>query len=707
MNTTNILLIPLLPFFAFLLLGLFGKSFFKNKAGFVGCALMLVSFLISAVTASVYFFREGKVDGVFQQMVPFEINWLTFGNGLSIDMGLLLDPISMMMILVVTFISLMVHVFSLSYMKGEDRFHIYYAFLGLFTFSMLGLVLSSNIFQIYIFWELVGVSSFLLIGFFYQKSSAMAAAKKAFIVTRFADLGFLIGILLLSGQAGTLDFIELISKLTTPGDTLASATAASFLGISALTWGLALVFMGAAGKSAMFPLHIWLPDAMEGPTPVSALIHAATMVVAGVFLVARLYPVYAYSGSSFIHYIDDIGAFTAMFAAFIACTQTDIKRVLAYSTISQIGFMMFALGLVPADPSANHLGYTASMFHLFTHAIFKALLFLGAGAVIHYVHSNEMKDMGGLARKMPVTHLMFLFACLAISGVPPFAGFFSKEEILLTAWENNTVIFWMALITSGLTAFYMFRLYFMIFWNKRAEQDGHHANTGGVDLPGHHANTGGVDLPGYHANTGGVDVPGHRANTGGVVAPGHHASGDGVHAQQHHPKKEGDLFLLAPLVILGIGSVVAGFIPFGEFVSASRKPLETSLHLQFSITPVVVALIGIALASWMYRKKTDLPERLSKTMGGVYKAAKHKFYIDELWLGFTKGVLFNLIAKPAAWVDRNLVDGGVKATGLGMEWISDRIKGLQSGKVQQYGLFFLFGVIIIVSVYVFKLAPWR
>lgn len=664
MNTTNIVLIPLLPFLSFLLLGLFGKSFFRNKAGLVGFVLMLVSFLISAVTASVYFFREGKVDGVFQQMVPFEISWLTFGNGLSIDMGLLLDPISMMMILVVTFISLMVHVFSLSYMKGEDRFHIYYAFLGLFTFSMLGLVLSSNIFQIYIFWELVGVSSFLLIGFFYQKSSAMAAAKKAFIVTRFADLGFLIGILLLSGQAGTLDFIELISKLTTPGDTLASATAASFLGISALTWGLALVFMGAAGKSAMFPLHIWLPDAMEGPTPVSALIHAATMVVAGVFLVARLYPVYAYSGSSFIHYIDDIGAFTAMFAAFIACTQTDIKRVLAYSTISQIGFMMFALGLVPADPSATHLGYTASMFHLFTHAIFKALLFLGAGAVIHYVHSNEMKDMGGLARKMPVTHLMFLFACLAISGVPPFAGFFSKEEILLTAWENNTVIFWMALITSGLTAFYMFRLYFMIFWNKRAEQDGHRANTGGVDVPGHHA-------------------------------------------QQHHPKKEGDLFLLAPLVILGIGSVVAGFIPFGEFVSASRIPLQTSLHLQFSITPVAVAFIGIALASWMYRKKTDLPERLSKTMGGVYKAAKHKFYIDELWLGFTKGVLFNLIAKPAAWVDRHVVDGIVGATGSGMEWISDRIKGLQSGKVQQYGLFFLFGVIIIVSVYFFKMVPWR
>jgi NADH-quinone oxidoreductase subunit L len=661
MNLMNILLIPLLPFLSFLLLGLFGKSFFKNKAGLVGVIVMLVSFLISAVTAATYFFREGKVDGVFQQMVPFELNWLTFGNGLSIDMGLLLDPISMMMILVVTFISLMVHVFSLSYMKGEERFHIYYAFLGLFTFSMLGLVLSSNLFQIYIFWELVGVSSFLLIGFFYQKSSAMAAAKKAFIVTRFADLGFLIGILLLSGQAGTLDFMELISKLSTPGETLASAAGASFLGISALTWGLALVFMGAAGKSAMFPLHIWLPDAMEGPTPVSALIHAATMVVAGVFLVARLYPVYAYSGSSFIHYIDDIGAFTAMFAAIIACTQTDIKRVLAYSTISQIGFMMFALGLMPADTSATHLGYTASMFHLFTHAIFKALLFLGAGAVIHYVHSNEMKDMGGLAKKMPVTHLMFLFACLAISGIPPFAGFFSKEEILLAAWENNPLIFWMALLTSGLTAFYMFRLYFMIFWNKPAHE-------------------------------GGSVEQDH----------GHHA-----HESGHHPKKEGDLFLLAPLVILGIGSVVAGFIPFGEFVSASRKPLETSLHLQFSITPVAVALLGIALSSRMYRKRTDLPDRMSRTMGGLYTAAKNKFYIDELWLGFTKGVLFNLIAKPAAWVDRHVVDGIVSATGSGMEWISYKIKGLQSGKVQQYGLFFLFGVIIIVSVYVLKMVPWR
>jgi NADH-quinone oxidoreductase subunit L len=645
MNTTNLLLIPLLPLLSFVLLGLTGKAY-KAKAGLVGTLLMLLSFVIAVVTASAYFFNEGMQNGQYQQLKPFLMPWLSFANGLVIEMGLLVDPLSMVMIFVVTFISLMVHIFSLSYMKGDERFHVYYAFLGLFTFSMLGLVLSSNIFQIYIFWELVGVSSFLLIGYFYQKSSALAAAKKAFIVTRFADLGFLIGILLLSSQAGTLDFLELINKLTTPGDTLTSALATTFLGFSALSWGLALVFMGAAGKSAMFPLHIWLPDAMEGPTPVSALIHAATMVVAGVFLVARLYPVYAFSGAGFVSFIDDVGAFTALFAAVIACTQTDIKRVLAYSTISQIGFMMFALGMIPEDPNGTHLGYTASIFHLFTHAIFKALLFLGAGAVIHYVHSNEMKDMGGLRKKMPVTHAMFLLACLAIAGVPPFAGFFSKEEILLAAWENNPAIFWMALITSGLTAFYMFRLYFSIFWNK--EHEGH-----------------------------------------------------------HHHDKEGDVFLLAPLVILGIGTVVAGFVPFSQFVSFDRKPFDTALHLQFSIAPVVVGLTGILLAAWMYRKQSAVPDNLARNMGGLYKAAKNKFYIDEAWLGVTKGVLFNLIAKPAAWVDRNIIDGIVKGTGSGMEWISFRIKGIQSGKVQQYGLFFLFGVIIIVSVYIFKNVPLR
>ena len=427
-NNINILLIPLLPLASFLLLGLFGKQYLRGSAGWIGTLSLLASTVISIITAYQYFFVSGKTGRVFQKLEVMKFAWLEFSPGMSIDMGILLDPISVMMIVIVTFVSLMVHIYSLGYMKGEERFSAYYAFLSLFTFSMLGLVLSSNIFQIYIFWELVGVSSFLLIGFYFDKPSAVAAAKKAFIVTRFADLGFLIGILLLSFHAQTLDFKLLIERLTTSTPQLQSAIATSFLGASVLTWGLLLIFIGGAGKSAMFPLHIWLPDAMEGPTPVSALIHAATMVVAGVYLVARLFPVFAISCPVALHVVGYIGAFSALFAATIACTQTDIKRVLAYSTMSQIGYMMLALG-VSGYGGENGLGFAASMFHLFTHAMFKALLFLGAGAVIHYVHSNEMNDMGGLRKCMPVTHFTFLIACLAIAGIPPFAGFFSKEEI--------------------------------------------------------------------------------------------------------------------------------------------------------------------------------------------------------------------------------------------------------------------------------------
>ena len=404
-----IALIPLLPLISFLILGLYGKKFFKNTAGIIGTISLLVSFTLAAYTAFSYF-NEYYNAGTYPKLIPFQYAWLQFSGSMSIDMGIFLDPISVMMIVVVTFISLMVHIYSLDYLKGEERFATYYSFLSLFTFSMLGLVLSSNIFQIYIFWELVGVSSFLLIGFYYDRPSAVAASKKAFIVTRFADLGFLIGILILSFYSGTLDFNTLITTLTSPeSGELKNAVASSFLGVSALTWGLVLVFIGGAGKSAMFPLHIWLPDAMEGPTPVSALIHAATMVVAGVYLVARLFPVFALSAPEALDVVAFVGILSAFLAAIIACTQTDIKRVLAYSTMSQIGFMMFALG-VSKYGGEESLGYTASMFHLFTHAMFKALLFLGAGAVIHFIHSNELKDMGGLRKYLSVTHISFFIA---------------------------------------------------------------------------------------------------------------------------------------------------------------------------------------------------------------------------------------------------------------------------------------------------------
>src|SRR5436190_1245668 len=451
-NVIIIALIPMLPLAGFLLLGLFGRSTFKNSSGIIGTLLLAVSAALAIYTAYHYFAHSSV--GFYPREVPLSFTWLQFSDKLSIDMGIMLDPISVMMIVVVTFVSLMVHIYSLGYMKGEERFPTYYAFLSLFTFSMLGLVLSSNLFQIYIFWELVGVSSFLLIGFYYEKPSAVAACKKAFIVTRFADLGFLIGILILSFYSGTLDFNTLIAVLTSPeSGELKTALAASFLGISGLTWALVLIFIGGAGKSAMFPLHIWLPDAMEGPTPVSALIHAATMVVAGVYLVARLFPIFSMSAPA-LDIVAYLGIISSLFAAVIACTQTDIKRVLAYSTMSQIGYMMFALG-VSKYGAEDGLGYMASMFHLFTHAFFKSLLFLCAGAVIHVVHSNEMKDMGGLRKLMPLTHIAFLIACLSIAGIPPFSGFFSKEEILTAAYNSNKFIYGIGVFTSMLTAFYM------------------------------------------------------------------------------------------------------------------------------------------------------------------------------------------------------------------------------------------------------------
>ena len=648
LSTNLIILIPLLPILSFILIALVGRKNFPKLCGVLGTLTMLTSFLLAATVAYDYYFVVGKVNGIYQQMTPLKLIWLQFTPDLAIDMGILLDPISVMMIVIVTFISLMVHFYSLGYMKGEERYATYYSFLGLFTFSMLGLVLSSNIFQIYIFWELVGVSSFLLIGYYFDKPSAVAAAKKAFIVTRFADLGFLIGILVLSFYSGSLDFQTIILRLTTHTDQLNHIVTASFLGASALTWGLLLVFIGGAGKSAMFPLHIWLPDAMEGPTPVSALIHAATMVVAGVYLVARLFPVFSLSCPPALQVVAWVGAASSLFAAVIACTQTDIKRVLAYSTMSQIGYMMFALG-VSGYGGEHGLGYMASMFHLFTHAMFKALLFLGAGSVIHYVHSNEMKDMGGLRKHMPITHITFLIACLAIAGIPPFAGFFSKEEILQAAYHSNTSIFVIAIATAAITAFYMFRLYFNIFWNKD-----------------------------FHA---------------------HHAADDHSHEETHHG--EGPATMMIPLIILALLSIGAGFVPFAHLVTSDGAPLATEFHITFSITPVLLATGGILLAYVFYKKQNPAPDRLAAGLGGIYRGAYHKFYVDEIYLFITKKVVFNLIGRPAAWIDKNIVDGLMNLLATITEKISYLIKGLQSGKIQSYAAYFFAGVICFVLIFVY------
>ena len=625
---TTIQLIVLLPLGSFLLLGIFGRKYLSSLSGMIGTTSLLVSAILSIQTAYQYFFLN--TAGSFEKIIAWKMTWLTFSEGVSIDMGILVDPISVMMLVVVTVVSLMVHVYSLGYMKGDERFATYYSFLSLFTFSMLGLVIAVNIFQIYMFWELVGVSSFLLIGYYFEKPSAVAASKKAFIVTRFADLGFLIGILILGFEAKTLDFVTLIERLTTSNSPyLVSATTASFLGASALTWGLLLVFMGGAGKSAMFPLHIWLPDAMEGPTPVSALIHAATMVVAGVFLVARLFPIFSISCPGALEVVMWTGVISALFAALIACTQTDIKRVLAYSTMSQIGYMMFALGVSGYGNEAG-LGFTASMFHLFTHAFFKALLFLGAGAVIHYIHSNEMKDMGGLRKSMPITHITFLIACLAIAGIPPFAGFFSKEEILTAAHHANPMVYYIALLTAGITAFYMFRLYYNIFWSKEAKT--------------------------------------------------------AHHDDDHHG--EGTWSMKIPLLILSVGAIAAGFIPFGSFVSSDGHPLHIPFEISAAILPVIIAVSGIALATLFYKTENDRPDKLSASFQGIYKSAYHKFYIDEIYLFITKKIVFNLIAQPSAWVDKNIIDGSMNGLASLVVWKSNLIKSIQSGKVQDYALYF-------------------
>jgi len=622
--------IPLLPLASFLLISFVGPKRMGTLGGAVATLAVGTSAALSLYTFAKYFGGEGLVDGAYRTIIPLKYTWLQFGDGLAIDMGITIDPISVMMLCVVTVVSLMVHLFSLGYMKGDERYATYFSYLSLFTFSMLGLVVSTNIFQIYMFWELVGVSSFLLIGYYFTKPSAVAASKKAFIVTRFADLGFLIGIMILGFGAESLDFSTIISRLATDSSTQVQAmSGTTFLGVSALTWGLTLVFMGGAGKSAMFPLHIWLPDAMEGPTPVSALIHAATMVVAGVYLVARLFPVFLNVPVA-LDIVTWVGVASAVFAAVIACTQTDIKRILAYSTMSQIGYMMFALGVSGGGEAGT--GFTGSMFHLFTHACFKSLLFLGAGAVIHYVHSNEMKDMGGLYKQMPITHITFLLACLAIAGVPPLSGFFSKEEILLAAWQSNQMVFFIALLTSGLTAFYMFRLYFGIFHSK-------------------------------------------------------------PHEGVHHHHGEGTMSMMIPLLFLGALTVGAGFLPFSEWVTNDGVPRQTHLHLVFSIAPVLFGLAGIGFAYHLYFKLNDKPDRLAASFGSLYQWAYRKFYIDEVYLFVTKRILFNILGNAAAKADRQIVDGGVNGVASLTATISEKIKGLQSGHLQEYAIWFVAGAL--------------
>lgn len=637
MDITFPLLILCIPLFMFLLLGIAGCKMSHKMAGILGTAGMGVT-AVMAYTVALTYFLSGNPEfidasGQRLQYIVFNVNWLAFTDDLVIRLGFYLDSISAMMLIVITTVSFMVHLYSLGYMHGERGFQRYYAFLSLFSFSMLGLVVATNIFQMYIFWELVGVSSYLLIGFYYTKHAAVSASKKAFIVTRFADLGFLIGILVLSFYSKTFDFAALT---TNPMEALGGAAGTTFLGASVLTWGLVLIFVGGMGKSAMMPLHIWLPDAMEGPTPVSALIHAATMVVAGVFLVARMFPVYILEASA-TTFVAIIGAATAFYAAVVACTQLDIKRVLAFSTISQIAFMMVALGVAGlgmGEVSHHGLGYMASMFHLFTHAIFKALLFLGAGALIHAVHSNDYTAMGGLRKYMPITHWTFLIGCLAIAGIPPFSGFFSKDEILSAAYAWSPWMgVWMTMV-AALTAFYMFRLYYLIFWWKK-------------------------------------------------------------HDTAHHTPHDAPWTMSVPLIFLAAVSCVTGFIPFGHYVTWDNMPYDIHLDPTIAVTSVVIAIAAIALATVMYRKENAIPARLRAAMPHLWNWAFHRFYWDELYMFITHKIIFNLICRPIAWFDRHIIDGTMDAFANITNKASFAIRGLQSGQIQTYVRVYLIGALLL------------
>ena len=661
MDFTYSIWILLLPLISFLVIGL--PEFVNKKyawshkvAGLIGTSSLGLVTVLSYFTAFKYFSADRLADGTFATFVPYNVTWLPLGH-LHFDLGILLDPISVMMLIVISTVSLMVHIYSFGYMHGEKGFQRYYAFLSLFTMSMLGLVLATNIFQMYMFWELVGVSSYLLIGFYYTLKAAVHASKKAFIVTRFADMFFLIGILIFGYYTGSYNFsftgTEIAYGSGAAAFTVADSARALAAGGMILPTALVLMFIGGAGKSAMFPLHIWLPDAMEGPTPVSALIHAATMVVAGVFQIARLFPVWIEYAPQALEVVVIVGAFTAFYAAAVACAQSDIKRVLAFSTISQIAFMMVALGVcLPGHHGAvldNHaqLGYMASMFHLFTHAMFKACLFLGAGCIIHAVHSNEMSTMGGLRKYMLITHITFLISCLAIAGIPFFSGFSSKDEIITACFEYSPVCGWWMTGVAAMTAFYMFRLYYGIFWGTENKE---------------------------------------------------------LHA--HHTPHEAPAAMTFPLVFLsiitvgvGVFTTLGGFCDwswasFGSIVSAAGTAYTIHFDPQVACTSTVIAILSILLATYIYKgEKQPIADKMYRTFPRLHRWAYKRFYMDEVYQYVTHKILFRYVSRTAQWIDEKIINGLIDFSAWGANEAGETIRPWQSGDVRQYAVWFLTGTV--------------
>jgi NADH-quinone oxidoreductase subunit L len=614
MNIVLPWLILFLPLLAAAVITLFTQ---KNRELSAGLSIGAV---VGSFVFSLIFFMATGGDPLKKEL---RLNWLTVGD-FQVDFGLRLDPLSTLMLLVVTGVGSLIHIYSWGYMREDRSLPRYFASLSLFMFAMLGIVLSNNFLQMFIFWELVGVSSYLLIGFWYERPAAADASKKAFLLNRIGDFGFLLGIILIWGLAGGLNFTVIETDLAAnPGLFGSLATAAGLL-----------IFCGAVGKSAQFPLHVWLPDAMEGPTPVSALIHAATMVAAGVYMLCRVFFLFNLPALDVIAWV---GGITALLAALMAVQQNDIKRILAYSTLSQLGYMVMAVGLQGPD---------SAMFHLTTHAAFKALLFLGAGSVIHALHEQNIWKMGGLSAKMPVTYWTFLIATLALSGIPPFSGFYSKDAILLTAYNQNGVLFGLAIAVAVLTAFYMFRLVFVAF-----------------------------------AGTPKSDAAAHAHESPRVMA--------------------------WPLGILAIPTVFAGFwgiaLFLGKFFGANDA-VHVGAWYQHVFAPfahapaaalfgMFAAALGIALAAGVYWKAESDP--LPGKLGAFARAMYHRFYFDELY-AWLNAVSHEALARFANWFDRWII-AGLTVRGLhGTTDLTGRaLRLVQTGNLQTYAFLFASGVLLL------------
>jgi len=633
-------LIPVLPLIGAAINGFFGRRFSRQAVSAVALSFCGAAFVMALYVAA-------RFSSLELPHAEFLAHWIRSGN-FMVNFEFYLDQLTLVMLLVVTGVGFLIHIYSVGYMWEEGGFYRFFSYLNLFMFFMLTLVLAGNYLQMFIGWEGVGLASYLLIGFWFTKDSAASAGKKAFIVNRIGDFGFLVALFLLIKHFGSLNFTEVFAQIAPqPAETV---------GFGLLTWIGILLMVGAAGKSAQIPLYVWLPDAMEGPTPVSALIHAATMVTAGVYMVARSHVIFDHAPNA-LTMVAIIGTLTALFAATIGIAQTDIKKVLAYSTVSQLGYMFMACGVA---------AYSAGIFHLMTHAFFKGLLFLGAGSVIHAVGGEQdMRKMGGLKQYIPWTFLTMTAATFAISGFPPFAGFFSKDEILARAYEANPAYWFIGVTTAFITSFYMFRLWFMTFFG---------------------------------------DYRGREA-----LEPGHPcAHGHGSHRGDPH---ESPMVMLVPLMILALLSVVGGWVGiggrfehflapvFGEGPStAATEVLSHITEITLMMISVGAAALGWYLAYVLYLKRPELPQKIADTLGGLYQAVVHKYYVDEIYAElFVKPLIEGSTRILWHGVDQGLIDAAINDTADGAWHVSAAARHMQSGNVRSYAGWIAAGGAVVIA----------